>query len=253
MKNHGTLAVLLLLAGGLIYSAMQQPRDRLQSNRRGAEATASMAQARGLSHGTPKLAAETAGGRIDRLPADTLHDMPSHQDTGRFVCKLPAEVGPVPLLDAVDAYLRGLPDSRRDPDLLRGLHRAAQQGNWLAKVQLFLSTLGNPAPDDTTLFSTITLIEWMQEHRIGTLYAAIGDAAGASGQHHGAPGNALSSLDIYAAMHHNYPSQYKVGRELLRSGDARQVATGRRMLDCAARALPVYRQADESRALAVRG
>jgi hypothetical protein len=251
MKNQGTLAVLLLLAGGLIYSAIQQPRERVQSQRRGADAAVRMAQATGaaapLSDGVP------LDGRTGLLPETVLRDIPEQQDTSRFVCKLPAEVGPVPLLDAVDAYLRGLPGSRRDPDLLRGLHRAAQQGNWLAKVQLFLSSLRNPAPDDTTLFSTITLIEWMQEHRIGALYAAIGDAAGVSAQRHGTRGNALSSLDIYAAMHHNYPSQYKVGHELLRSGDTRQVATGRRMLDCAARALPVYRELYGHRALAARG
>ena len=253
MKNQGTLAVLLLLAGGLIYSAAQHPRDTLQSQRRGGDAAAKMAQANGPARGVPYFSAETLDGRISRLLEKVRRDVPAQQDTSRFVCKLPAEVGPVPLLDAVDAYLRGLPDSRHDPDLLRGLHAAAQRGNWLAKVQVFLSRLGNQAPDDASIFGTITLIEWMQEHRIGALYAAIGDADGASGQHPAASDGMLSSLDIYAAMHHNYPSQYKVGRALQRSGDRGQAAVGRRMLDCAAKALPVYRQAERSRALAARG
>lgn len=251
MKNQGALALLLLLAGGLIYSAMQQPRERMHSNRRNAEATVRMPQANGMA--TPSFSAEMADRRIERLLDKAVHAVPAHQDTGGFVCKLPAEVGPVPLLDAVDAYLRGLPDSRRDPVLLGGLHRAAQRGNWLAKVQVFLSRFSNPAPDDTTIFSTITLIEWMQEHRIGALYAAIGDAPDPFGRHRALPDSVLSSLDIYAAMHHNYPSQYKVGRALLRSGDARQVATGRRMLDCAARALPVYGEMYGAHALAARG
>jgi hypothetical protein len=246
MKNQGTLAVLLILAAGLIYSAAKYPRETTPLQRRGADAAIRMARA-------PHFSAESLDRRVEHLLEDVMRDVPAEQDASRFICKLPAEVGPVPLLGAVDAYLRGLPDSRSDPALLRGLHHAARQGNWLAKVQVYLARLGNPAPDDTTIFGTITLIEWMQEHRIGALYAAIGDAAGTARQHDTARGKALSSLDIYAAMHHNYPSQYKVGRELLRSGDARQAAAGRRMLDCAARALPVYGEMYGDRALAARG
>ncbi|QBE64526.1 hypothetical protein [Pseudoduganella lutea] len=253
MKNQGTLAVLLISAGALIYAAMQHPRDPRQSARRDTEASKQVTWAVDGASGAPRFAAEAFNDRIEQLLDKAVRDVPAYQDTNRFVCKLPAEVGPVPLLDAVDAYLRGLPDSRRDPDLLQGLHRAAQQGNWLAKVQVYLSRLGSSAPDDATVFQTITLIEWMQEHRIGALYAAIGDAVDASGEPRARSGKALSSLDIYAAMHHNYPSQYKVGQALVRSGDARQAATGRRMLDCAARALPAYRQMVGEHALAARG
>lgn len=253
MKNQGTLAVLLLLAGGLIYSAAQHPREAVHSHRRAADAAVRMAQSHDPARAAPRFAAEAVDGRVARLLEKTMRDVASDQDTARFVCRLPAEVGPVPLLEAVDAYLRGLPGSRSDPALLRDLHRAAQHGNWLAKVQVYLSRSGAREPDDATPFRTISLLEWMQEHHIGALYAAIGDAAGVSHRRRAAVEKALSSIDIYAAMHHNYPSQYKVGRELLRSGDARQAAVGRRMLDCAARALPVYRQMVGDRALGARG
>ncbi|WBS02150.1 hypothetical protein OU994_28510 [Pseudoduganella sp. SL102] len=253
MKNQGTLAVLLLLAGGLIYSAAQYPRDTVQSQRRGADAAVRTAAWHGPSRGTPRFAAETLDARVERLLEKAMRDVTAYQDTARFVCKLPAEVGPVPLLDAVDAYLRGLPGSRGDPAMLRDLHRAARHGNWLAKVQVYLSRDGQQAPDDAMPFRTISLLEWMQEHHIGALYAAIGDAAGVSHPRRARVDKALSSIDLYAAMHHNYPSQYKVGRELLRSGDARQAAVGRRMLDCAARALPVYRQMVGESTQGVRG
>lgn len=253
MKNQGTLTVLLLLAGGLIYSAAQQPRQAVQSHRRAADAAVRMAQANGLARAAPRFAADAIDARVERLLEKTIHDVAAYQETARFVCKLPAEVRPVPLLEAVDAYLHGLPDSRGDPALLRDLHRAAQHGNWLAKVQVYLSRSGPGKPDDATPFRTISLLEWMQEHHIGALYAAIGDGAGVSHTRRATVDKALSSIDLYAAMHHNYPSQYKVGRELLRSGDARQAAVGRSMLDCAARALPVYRQMVGDRALGARG
>ncbi len=258
MKSQGTLLLLLIAGGSLIYSAAQQPsytsRTRMQSER--PDSSLRMARTgHAAQHevASPRFTADSMARRVDRLMAKALDDVASGQDVIRFVCKRPAEVGPVPSLDAVDAWLRATPDSRADPDLLHDLHRAAQQGNWLARVQVFLALNAQRAPDDTTAFRAITLMEWMQEHRIGALYAAVGEATGASGRRHAGRKTVLSSLDIYAAMHHNYPSQYKVGRELLRSGDARQVDVGRRMLDCAARALPVYGEMYGADALAARG
>jgi hypothetical protein len=249
MRSQATLAVLLITAGGLIYAATHQSRSpsTMQTDEGRAESPARLARLAG-----PRFAAEGMDARVEHLLEGAMHDLPSHPDMNRFVCKLPAEVGPVPLLDAVDAYLRGLPASRHDPVLLRDLHRAARQGNWLAKVQVVLAQNDEGAADDVTAFRSITLMQWMQEQRLGALYAAVGNAAGAARARRARPAVRLSSLDIYAAMHHNYPSQYKVGRELLRNGDPQQAAVGRRMLDCAARALPVYRQMHESRTLAAR-
>ncbi|GGY20658.1 hypothetical protein GJV26_18060 [Massilia dura] len=259
MKSQGTLLLLLIAGGSLIYSASRQPRYDMPHTRTQTEhPDSSMRMAKAgyaAQHdiALPRFTADSMARRVDRLMAKALDDVASGQDVIRFVCKRPAEVGPVPSLDAVDAWLRATPDSHADPYLLDNLHRAAQQGNWLAKVQVFLALNGQRAPDDTTAFRTITLMEWMQEHRIGALYAAVGETMGASGGRHAEHKTAVSSLDIYAAMHHNYPSQYKVGRELLRSGDARQVDVGRRMLDCAARALPVYGEMYGEDVLAARG
>lgn len=239
MKSYGALVLLLIAAGSLIYSATQQPRyathTRVQTERPGADTVARMAYAGHFA--LRDVALPRAAGAV----ADVVDDVPLAPEPMHFLCKLPAEVGPVPLLGAVDAWLRAAPDGRRDPDLVRNLRRAARQGNWLAKVQVALSLDGRRAPDDSAAFGTLTLREWLQEHPLGALHAAAGKPRGASGPR-GTQGRALSSLDLQAAMHHHYPSQYKVGRALLRSGDAQQAAVGRRMLDCAARALPVYAQ-----------
>lgn len=241
MKSYGALALLLIAGGGLIYSATQQPRYmphiqthmRMQPERPAGDTVARMAHA---DHFTLRdVALPRGAGTV----ADAVDDVPSAPEPMRFLCKLPAEVGPVPLLGAVDAWLRAAPDGRRDPDLVRNLRRAARQGNWLAKVQVALSLDGRRAPDDSAAFGTLTLKEWLQEHPLAVLHAPAGKPRSASGLR-GTQGRALSSLDLHAAMHHHYPSQYKVGRALLRSGDAQQAAVGRRMLDCAARALPVY-------------
>lgn len=253
MKSQGILALLLITAGGLIYASTHPPRSTapMQTGERNTVAPARLAQLTETADVTgQRFGAEALDERIDRLLDNAIHDASARRDGDRFVCKLPAEVGPVPLLEAVDAYLRGLPDSRHDPALLRDLHRAARQGNWLAKVQVLLSRNDYHAPDDTTAFRPITLGEWMRDQRLGALYAAAGNADGAVRPRRAKPAGALSSLDFFAAMHHNYPSQYKVGRELLRSGDALQAALGRRMLDCAARALPMYAQMDGNRTLA---
>jgi hypothetical protein len=244
MKSSGALVLLLIAGGGLIYSAKQQPRYvphtqthmRMQPERPGGDTVARLAHAGHFALRDVALPRPAAGAM-----ADAVDDVSSGPESMRFLCKLPAEVGPVPLLAAVDAWLRAAPDRRSDPDLVRNLRRAARQGNWLAKVQVALSLDGRYAPDAAAAFRTITLGEWMRDHPLGVLHVAAGKTHGASGPR-GTPGRALSSLDFHAAMHHHYPSQYKVGRALLRSGDAQQAAVGRQMLDCAARALPVYAQ-----------
>jgi hypothetical protein len=254
MKIHGALVLLLVAGGSLIYAAMQQPRFTAHSRTQLERLPAGPARLAGVGHvarASPRLAGETTG-RVDHVWARAGYEAPAGQEAMPFVCRLPAEVGPVPMLEAVDAWLRAAPDGRGDPALLRNLHRAAQRGNWLAKMQLHLARNGRRAPDDASAFRAITLGEWMAEHRIGALYAAVGEAIGVSGPRRAGREHALSSLDLYAAMHHNYPSQYRVGRELLRSGDAQQAAVGRRMLDCAARALPVYRRTLDGDALAGR-
>lgn len=236
MKSHGALALLLIAGGGLIYSAMHQSRytthTRMQSERPGSGVPARMAYAGHVAWRDAPLPDPATG---------VAGDVPAGHASPRFVCRLPADVGPVPLLGAVDAWLRAAPDERGDdPDLARNLRHAARQGNWLAKVQLALSLDGRRAPNDATALRPVTLLQWMQQLRIDRLYEAAGEAPGVAGRYRAGREGALSSLDLQAAMHDHYPSQYKVGRELLRSGDARQAALGRQMLDCAARALPVY-------------
>ncbi|QGZ39621.1 hypothetical protein IP92_01912 [Pseudoduganella flava] len=249
MRGKGALVLLLFAGGALVYAAGHQRRETAQA--RHLESDSGPRLVKIAAHRDDAFAwigalpasfsEEMLARRLDGVLTRMMRDVPAEQDTDAFVCKRPAEVGPVPMLEAVDAYLRALPDSRTDPVLLRNLHRAAQRGNWLAKVQVYLLLSERPAPDDASAYRTLKLMEWMQEERIGALYAAVGDVLAASKYRDERGGGRLSRLDIYAAMHHHYPSQFKVGRELVRAGDPRQAAIGRRMLDCAAGALPAYR------------
>ncbi len=256
MNGKGALLLLLVAAGSLIFAGTHQqsgsaprasprvvgwmppPPPRLLPA--GGRAGPPKDELAWLGTAPPGIADEELTQRLDAVLTKMMHDVPAGQDTSRFVCKLPVEVGPVPLLEAVDGYLRALPGSRSDPALMRGLFRAAEQGNWLAKVLVFQLLSERRAPDATTAWRTIRLMEWMQENRIGALYSSVGDALAASGYYTDTPDVSITGLDIYAAMHDSYAAQYKVGTELVRVGGPQQAAIGRRMLACAAAALPAY-------------
>ena len=250
MNGKAALALLLISAGSLIFAGTHQqrsPRDEAPVHLPaghlvpvGGPQPAPKDELAWMEAAPSGLSDEDLTNRLDGVLTKMMHDVPAGQDTSRFACRRPAEVGPVPLLDAVDAYLRALPGSRTDPTLMRGLYLAAEQGNWLARVLVFQMLSEKRAPDQTTAWRTIRLMEWMQEHRIGALYASVSDALAASGYYTDTPDVTITGLDIYAAMHDSYPAQYKVGTELVRVGGPQQVAIGRKMLACAAAALPAY-------------
>lgn len=255
MNGKGALLLLLISAGSLIFAGTHQQGSASRAPARvvgwmpppparlipaGGRADMPKDELAWLGAAPAGTADEELTQRLDAVLTKMMHDVPASQDTSRFTCKLPGEVGPVPLLDAVNAYLRALPGSRSDPALMRGLYRAAAQGNWLARALVFQLLSEQRAPDDTTAWRTIRLMEWMQENRIGALYSSVGAALAAAGYYTDTPDVSITGLDIYAAMHHSYPAQYKVGTELVRVGGPQQVAIGRRMLACAAAALPAY-------------
>lgn len=248
MNSKSALGLLLLMAGGLIYAATHN--ERHASQWRGPR------EARGegprLTHAPRRddlgwlgpvqvLDKDELTRRMDRLLTSVMHDVATVQDPERFVCKLPAEVGPVPLLDAVDAWLDRFPDSRKDHQLTRNLYRAAAEGNWLARVQVYTLLAERPARDNSTAYRTIQLMEWLQKHGIGALHGIVG--ATLTGRHHfdgEAPAPDITASDMYAALHHSYPAQHKVGLALSRSDDPALASVGRKMIDCAAGALPAY-------------
>ncbi|WUR12514.1 hypothetical protein E7V67_022870 [[Empedobacter] haloabium] len=248
MNSKSALALLLLMAGGLIYAATHNehhagrwsgPREA-----RGEGPRLTQAPRRddlGWLGPVQVLDKDELTRRMDRLLTSVMTDVATVQDPEQFVCKLPAEVGPVPRLDAVDAWLDRFPDSRKDHKLTRNLYRAAAEGNWLARVQVYTLLAERPARDNSTAYRTIQLMEWLQQHGIGALHGVVG--ATLTGRQHfdgAAPAPVITAADMFAALHHSYPAQHKVGLALSRSEDPALAAVGRKMIDCAAGALPAY-------------
>ncbi len=252
MNGKVALGVLLLMAGGLIYAASHHQQEAAQSS----VPQEFRGEGTRLSHADGMAPHRRAHqqlawlGPIESLDKDALtrrmhrvmdqvrQDVAAVQDPVGFECKEPAEVGPVPLLDAVDAWLDGFPDSRRDRTLTRNLYRAAEQGNWLARVQVYTLLAERPARDSSTAYRTMQLMEWLQQHGIGALHGLVGEAL--TGRPPAGAARAITRSDLFAALHHSYPAQNKVGHELRRSGDPRLAAVGQKMMDCAAHALPAY-------------
>lgn len=167
----------------------------------------------------------------------------TNDDVLRFTCKTPEQVGPVPMLDAVDAYIDGLPESRTDSAVMSKLNESAKNGNWLARLQL-LSWMSDTRPDGLEMqYREAQLTEWLQKNKIGGLYALVGYAVVASGYYSDSPGVGITAFDIFAALHNAYPSQYKVGKALMNSRDHQMVAIGEKMVACAENSLASYKRA----------
>jgi hypothetical protein len=186
------------------------------------------------------LTQEEVNRRTDAVIEKIKNDMSAGIDIGDFVCKTPAEVGPVPMMDAVERYIDGLPESRDDDGLLHGLNDAARHGNWIARAQIFLLMSDRRQADVSEHYRMVQLMEWMQERRLGVLYAWFGDAVAASGFYNGLAGNGPTGIDEYAALNGSYQAQYEVGRYLKNSNDPDRAGIGERMVACALGSLPAY-------------
>ena len=167
-------------------------------------------------------------------------DVVDTDGVNNFICKTPADVGPVPMMDAVERYMDGAPDSRYDEQLMRGLYQAAAKGNWLARVQLF-HVLSN-VNDEKAGYRALQLAEWMQKKKLGQLYAVIGKEVMASGYYSDLPGVSITRFDMAAAMQQSYVAQDEVGKALSKSDDPALAAVGRKMLACASGSLGAYRR-----------
>lgn len=159
----------------------------------------------------------------------------------QFICKSPAEIGPIPNMQAVDRYLMSWPDSTNDPELLKGLFDAASQGNWLARSHIFALLIGGRASSNIqTHYRKLQSVEWMVQKKHGPVFNWFVDSLAASG-YFGAEID-LSGVDTIAALHNSYPAQERAGKDLLKSDDPELVAIGQAMRDCAANASPGYRE-----------
>lgn len=165
----------------------------------------------------------------------------SRADASAFVCRSPAEAGPVPDLDAVDRYIAGLPASQIGGKLENDLFKAAAKGNWLARAWVFTYLTAERPMTNEALYRSAQLLELMREHRTGQLFVFIGQHySGRPEFAHLASGESPSQFDIAAANHNSYPAQYRVGRHLQRDSTPNLEKIGSQMVDCARNALPAY-------------
>jgi hypothetical protein len=162
-------------------------------------------------------------------------------DASAFVCRSPAETGPVRDLDAVDRYIAGLPASANGGKLQDDLFKAAAKGNWLATAWVFTYLTEERPMTAEAFYRSAQLLDLMRERRTGQLYVFIGRHYYASPEFAQlAHADGPSQFDIAAANHSSYPAQYRVGQDLQGSSVSRLKQIGNDMLNCARKALPAY-------------
>jgi hypothetical protein len=164
-----------------------------------------------------------------------------------FSCRKPPEVGPTPLLHAVDLYITEFPESRHGGPALDGLFLAAAQGNWLARGWVFNYLRTQQPRTAETMYRMAQLADWMRESKTGALYQFLAiDFAKSPLYPHLSNGKpAEANFEMYAALHHSYPSQYSVGRRLRDEKDKQMAEIGKQMMACATGALPGYQKLAE--------
>ena len=77
---------------------------------------------------------------------------------------------------------------------------------------------------------------------MGGIYSLFGISAATGSNFTGWNEEDGSPVDIYAAMHDGYAAQHKVGKILINSNDPSKVEVGKKMLQCASNALPIYKK-----------
>lgn len=154
-----------------------------------------------------------------------------------FVCRRPAEVGPVPQQQVLKKFIADWPNSRFSSTSLTALITAAREGNWLARSWLFSYLLEYTDPVST--YRRSQLMELLLNDKAGVLYSFMSSFYGASGSG-GMNGNEPDLFEIYAALHNSYSAQYKVGLYLKRSEVPAEADAGKRMVSCAMNAVPGY-------------
>lgn len=155
-----------------------------------------------------------------------------------FVCRRPAEVGPVPQQQVLEKFVADWPNSRFNSTSLSALTTVAREGNWLARSWLF-SYMLEYTTDPVLNYRRSQLMELLLNDKAGILYSFMSSFYGASGTG-GTNGNEPDIFETYAALHNSYSAQYKVGQYLRRSEVPAEADAGKRMVSCAMNAVPGY-------------
>lgn len=164
-------------------------------------------------------------------------------DARQFVCRAPADFGPVPDQAAVAAWMALPGDERkvRVGPAWNALVDAGKKGNWMARLELYDSLAGDSVSDLSLLeqYRIVQLMEWLHRKQVGGLYsnfsAAMPDAPGSSRT---ASWRQHDQASLYAAMLGSYADQGSWGAVLQADPDPALAAAGRSMLVCAKAALP---------------
>lgn len=166
----------------------------------------------------------------------------SIDDVKNFQCKKPESVGAVPDMQAVEDFLNAAATDQPpyDDDKIDRLYAAAQKGNWLAIVQVYVYRTQTSSGRFENA-RTLQLAEWLLARKYGVIYREWGHALESTGFHGGSKPN-LNPYDVFAALHNSYPAQYEMGQALSRNEDKALQSIGKAMTDCALNALPAYRK-----------
>lgn len=154
----------------------------------------------------------------------------------QFRCRLPAELGPVPMMDAVIRFAQDAEAAREDEVLRRGVFTAAAQGNWMARSLVFELVMRSTKTGPVERRAA-QLMAYAQRNKVGSAYVfwATALAAGYGGS---ARFDHRKGLPVYAALHGSYAAQRGVGESLIATRQSNLMRIGENMVRCAETALP---------------
>lgn len=176
------------------------------------------------------------GDKVAAQIADALKD--GGPDARQFVCRAPAYYGPVPQQAAVDTWMAAAPAVRgmRSGPAWDALVAAGEQGNWMARLELYDALSGAHVSELSLLeqYRIVQLMEWLHKQRVGGLYSYVSAGMPA------VPGQSRrqEQATLYAAMLGSYDGQNSRGAVLQADADPALAAAGSRMLACAKAYLP---------------
>jgi len=173
--------------------------------------------------------------RMETMMESDLREEPNLRE---FVCRTPAEVGPVPLQKIMEKFVAEWPGSRYNSTSLSALFTAAREGNWLARSWLFTYML-EYTTDPILDYRRMQLLHILLDDKVGVIYSFASRLFGGSGSG-GMGGNSPDIFEIHAALHNSYSAQYKVGKYLIGSKVPAEANAGKRMVSCAMNAVPGY-------------
>ncbi|MFC0170235.1 hypothetical protein ACFFKC_19365 [Pseudoduganella danionis] len=239
--NHGMPYIFSQWANGSTPSELiEQKRSTEQALLKDYElqATANNDRMAWLGALPPTWSDTEFSGRQDKLFHSLKADISfTKEDLLQFHCKTPDQVGNVPSMDAVEAYIDAYSSDSPTQVQLTHLYQAAAQGNWLAiaLVYSYESTQGRQKDDNPYIhnYRMLQLREWLHARRIGAVYTIWGDTLNSTGYVTDMP-------YYYAALHDGYSSQYEIGAMLQNESDPRYRDIGLKMQACALHALPAY-------------